>query len=67
MDKNCELNELCSSKNRFSTNLHIRNLANGMWHLSAPKGETQFLLLELVTKGRETVVEDHQLKKFCLV
>jgi len=37
-----------------------------MWHLNAPKGETNFLFLELATKGRETVVKDHQLAKFCL-
>ena len=62
MIKICELNELYfSSKNWFFTNLHTRNLANGMWHLSTPKGETHFLLLELVTKGRETTVKDHQL------
>ena len=47
--------------------MHTRNLANGMWHLSAPKGETHFLLLELITKSRETVVKDHQLETLCLV
>jgi len=37
-----------------------------MWQLNAQKGETHFLL-ELATKGRETVVKDHKLKTFCLV